>query len=125
MTRHQGTEKHALIVFYQNLVSSMKLYNIFLKKGILFVKNFRNVIIMDIVSEKFTITRPATVSIHHLICPMDSLMTLRLNIDKAVKSMCLSLLVSKNTGGGVPFMAQSVLKIRQQPQNSYCLVLFL
>ena len=55
MTRHQGTEKHALIVFYQNLVSSMKLDNIFLKKGIIFVKNFRNVIIMDIVSEKFTI----------------------------------------------------------------------
>ena len=54
MTRHQGTEKHALIVFYQNLVSSMKLYNIFLKKGIKFVKNFRNVIIIDIVSEKFT-----------------------------------------------------------------------
>ena len=32
----------------------MKLYNIFLKKGIKFVKNFRNVIIIDIVSEKFT-----------------------------------------------------------------------
>ena len=55
MTRHQGTEKHVLIVFYQNLVSSMKLYNIFFKKGIIFVKNFRNVIIKDIVSKKFTI----------------------------------------------------------------------
>ncbi len=62
MTRHQDTEKHALIVFYQNLVSSMKLYNIFFKKGILFVKNFRNVIITDIVSEKIhNKARPAIV----------------------------------------------------------------
>ena len=52
MTRLQDTEKHALIVFYQNLVSSLKLYNIFLKKGILFIKKIRNVIIMDIVGEK-------------------------------------------------------------------------